>query len=168
MVVAGDSANDVRPARSRRAVLSMIGELAGHAAPKPAPEMSFAEQLQQIQRIARPGSALFLVSDFHDALENEALEGLRRLVRHVQVTAIAINDPLEQELPAAGRYVVADAQGRAALNTGDSTIRQRFREDFDTQAAALTQAYQGLRVPVIRLSTATPPLPILQRYFPSR
>lgn len=168
MVFAGDNAEDVRPARSRRAVLSMIGEMSRHNTPAAGPEMGFAEQLKQIQRIARPGSALFLISDFNDGLETGVLEALRRLVRHIQITAIAVNDPLERELPSAGRYVVTDGDNRSALNTADPALRQRYQDEFDAHAAALTQAYQGLRIPVIRLSTDVAPMPVLQRYFPGR
>lgn len=168
MVFAGNHANDIRPARSRKAVLSMIGELGRHTNASPEAEMPFSEQLRQIQRIARPGSSLFLLSDFSDGLDAEALDTLRRLARHLQITALAISDPLEQELPAAGRYVVADTKGRAALNTSDPAIRQRYREDFEAHYATLTQAYQGLRIPIIQLSTGSAPLLSLQRYFPTR
>lgn len=167
MVFTGTQAQDVRPARSRRAVLAMIGELAkAHA--ESGKELGLDEQLRQIQRIARPGSTLFLISDFQEGLLPGTLEALRSLVRHVQITAIAVNDPLERELPKAGRYVVADQSGRSALETGSAQLRERYQREFQAHQAELKQQYRGLRIPIINLSTEDSPLPVLQRYFPVR
>ena len=168
MVIGTGDARDVRPARSRRAVLTMIGEMTHPDAAGQDSEMDFAEQLKQIQRIARPGSSLFLISDFHDAHSDTAFEQLRRLVRHVQVTAVAISDPLEQQLPAAGRYAVTDGVVRSSLDTGSPSVRQRYARQYQQQREQLIERYRSLRIPVIELSTESAPLPILQRLFPAR
>jgi uncharacterized protein (DUF58 family) len=170
MVYSGYDVLDVRPARSRRSVLKLIGDMEALAQRRPDDSgyLSFAEHVNQLQRIARPGSSVFLISDFHDSHAPEVMENLRRLARHVQITAIAISDPLEADLPEAGRYVVADASGRSALDTASDTARQRYRDDFAAHRKALTQQLQSLRIPVIELSTAQAPLPVLQRYFPGR
>lgn len=169
MIVKQQQITDFRPARSRHTVLSLIGEMAtGDPNHSDGPELSLAEQLEQLRRIARPGSSVFLISDFHDGLEEGALESLRKLVRHVQITAVAVHDPLERELPQAGHYVVADDMGRSALDTGDPRLRNRYEIAFDEHFSALTTAFQGLRIPIIRMSTDEAPLATLQRYFPSR
>jgi len=170
MVYGGAEVLDVRPARSRRSVLKLIGDIqtVSSKSARSDTDISFAEHLGQLQRIARPGSSLFLISDFHDADAPDALENLRRLVRHVQITAIAISDPLEHDLPTAGRYVVTDAQGRSALDTASEAARRKYHDEFASQRKALAQQLQSLRIPLIELSTAQPFLPILQRYFPGR
>jgi uncharacterized protein (DUF58 family) len=168
MVVSGNRAEDIRPARSRHTVLAIIREMVrcdknnGDGEPLP-----LAEQLKQIQRIARPGSALFLISDFHDGLDPKVLQTLRRLVQHVQITGVMISDPLERNLPAAGHYVVSDASGRSALNTGNRKLVAQFSAEFDEHEQALREAYQGLRIPLIPISTDQLPLNVLQRYFPA-
>ena len=167
MVFTGTQPQDIRPARSRRAALAMIGELA-KAPGELTQELALDEQLRQIQRIARPGSTLFLLSDFQEGLLPGTLEALRSLVRHVQIIAIQITDPLERELPKAGRYVVADPSGRSALETGSTKLRERYRAEFEAHQAELKQQYRGLRIPIINLFTEDSPLPVLQRYFPVR
>ena len=168
IVVSGNRAEDIRPARSRHTVLAIIREMVrcdknnGDGEPLP-----LAEQLKQIQRIARPGSALFLISDFHDGLDPKVLQTLRRLVQHVQITGVMISDPLERNLPAAGHYVVSDASGRSALNTGNRKLVAQFSAEFDGHEQALREAYQGLRIPLIQISTDQLPLNVLQRYFPA-
>jgi uncharacterized protein (DUF58 family) len=168
MVVSGNRAEDIRPARSRHTVLAIIREMIrcdknnGDGEP-----LALAEQLKQIQRIARPGSALFLISDFHDGLDPKVLQTLRRLVQHVQITGVMISDPLERNLPAAGRYVVSDASGRSALDTGNRKLVAQFSAEFDEHEQALREAYQSLRIPLIPMSTDQLPLTVLQRYFPA-
>lgn len=168
MVVSGSRAEDIRPARSRHTVLAIIREMVrcdkSIADSKP---LALAEQLQQIQRIARPGSALFLISDFHDGLNPAVLQTLRRLVQHVQITGVMISDPLERNLPAAGRYVVSDPSGRSALDTGNRKLIAQFSAEFDDHEQGLREAYQALRIPLIPMSTDQQPLAVLQRYFPA-
>jgi uncharacterized protein (DUF58 family) len=167
MVVSGNRAEDIRPARSKHTVLAIIREMVrcdkNNSDIEP---LDLAEQLKQIQRIARPGSALFLISDFHDGLNPGVLQTLRRLVQHVQITGVMISDPLERNLPAAGRYVVSDGAGRSALDTGNRKLVAQFSAEFDAHAQALRDAYQGLRIPLISISTDQLPLTVLQRYFP--
>jgi len=171
MVMTDRETRDVRPRRSRNAVLQLIGDMQAPAdspaTDKPS-SASFAEQLRNLQRIARPGSSIFLISDFTDALEPAVLETLKRLARHTQITAIAISDPLERDLPLPGRYVVSDGEGRSTLDTASPGLRKRYREDYAAREQALGQQLQNLRIPLIQLSTEVSPLPILQRYFPAR
>lgn len=168
MVVHDDAAQDIRPARSRHTVLSVIGELARTIEAQTPEPLPLAEQLRQLQRIARPGSALFLISDFHDGRDPEALQTLRRLTQHVQITGVLISDPLERELPVAGRYAVSDGTGKSILETGSPVLAERYQQEFDQEVEELRRDYQNLRVPLIPMSTSEAPLPVLQRYFAAR
>ena len=96
------------------------------------------------------------------------LQTLRRLVKHVQITGIRVFDPLERELPQAGHYVVSDHRGRSSLETGNRSLATRYRDDFEQHIQTLRSAYQGLRIPLIPLSTEQARLPVLQRYFAAR
>ncbi len=58
--------------------------------------------LSNLRRIARPGSSLFLISDFRGASQERAREHLFELAKHTELTAVACADPLESELPRAG------------------------------------------------------------------
>ncbi|EED35498.1 ATPase [Luminiphilus syltensis NOR5-1B] len=162
--------DDVRPRRSRNSVLAMIGHLHAYGQPSSVGTggQDLADHIRQLSRIARPGSHTFIISDF-DATEGDSLlEGLRHLVRRTQVTAIRIGDPLEQELPVAGRYVVTDGNTKTALNTADAQLRRRFSEDARDRHQQLVSSLQGLRIPLLELSTIDPTLPALQRVFPDR
>jgi uncharacterized protein (DUF58 family) len=161
--------HEIRPRRSRRSVLGLLNALtemnqALPLAPVERPQ-SFADMLVELRRIARPGSSVFLVSDFRGALEERALEQLYQLGRHLEITALHCSDPLEQALPEAGRYTVTDGSARAQLFTGDRQVRDSFAEGFDSQLAALRQSLGKLGIPLIAASTAESPLGILQAYY---
>ena len=116
-------------------------------------------------RIALPGSALFLISDFSGALEERALEHINRLARHLEITALHCADPLERQLPESGNYAVTDGESRARLYTGDRDLREAFTARFEGRLADLKQALGKLGIPLIEASTTDSPLGLLQDYY---
>jgi uncharacterized protein (DUF58 family) len=119
----------------------------------------------ELRRIARPGSSLFIISDFAGALESEALEHIHQLARHMEITALHCSDPLEQALPAAGHYTVTDGSQRTELYTGDIRLREAFATRFAEQLRRLQRDYGKLGIPVITASTVEPPLQRLQAFY---
>ena len=160
---------DVRPRRSRRAVLGLLSALTemNQALPLPYAEapLSFADTLTELRRIARPGSSLYIISDFRGALDDAAREQLDRLARHLEITALHCSDPLERNLPERGRYAVTDGQRRARLYTGDRQLQERFANDYRLHLDALQQALGRLGIPLIEASTDLSPLAQLQAYY---
>lgn len=163
--------SEVRPRRSRRSVLALLNAVQemNHALPQPAENtpLTFSDMLVELRRIARPGSTIYLVSDFIGAGDQEALEHMNRLARHLEITAIHCSDPLERSLPESGTYAVTDGQSRARLYTGDRKLRQAFSERFDQRFVALQQSLGKLGIPLIEASTADSPLALLQAYYAS-
>jgi uncharacterized protein (DUF58 family) len=160
---------EVRPRRSRRTVLALLSELASynqalplHSSPQ---EDSFAVMLSNLRRIARPGSSLFLVSDFRGAGEEHAREHLFQLAQHTEITAIGCSDPMESELPRAGNYAVTDGEQRSELQTADRRLRQRYREQFEGQRESLSRDLMRLGIPLLQAATNRAPFGLLQDYY---
>ena len=169
LVFGASEHREVRPRRSRRSVLALLNHLSelNRALPPSAEPgaASFADMLVDLRRIAKPGSALFIISDFAGALEERALEHIYQLTRHMEVTALHCSDPLEAQLPGAGRYTVTDGHDKTELHTGDRRLRRAFAARFDGNLQALRSAYGKLGIPVIEASTADSPLALLQSYY---
>lgn len=163
---------EIRPRRSRRTVLAMLSEICryGSALPleTPGDTMGLRETLAQVRRIARPGSSVFLISDFCDAGAEGSREHLYRLAQHCQVTAINCADPLEADLPRAGHYAVTDGQARAALDTADHSSREAYRAAYRQQQAALVALMRPLGIPVLSAETSGSPFLLLQTYYADR
>ncbi len=79
--------------------------------------------------MARPGSLVYLLSDFR-GLSTEAETHLMELARHNSVVLLFISDPLEAELPPPGRYHVSDGAEQVALDTGDAAFRRNYAAAF--------------------------------------
>ena len=163
---------EVRPRRSRRSVLGLLSAVADMNAMLPADTQTgqgrFAEMLVDLRRVGRPGSSLYIISDFSGALSDEALEHIYQLGRHVEITALHCSDPLEENLPAAGRYTVTDGHQRTDLYTGDSALRDAYAHRFRHALATLQQQYGKLGIPVIAASTGDSPLGLLQEFYAER
>ena len=169
LVFDGSSHREVRPRRSRRTVLGLLSQIVAfnQALPQqamPSPD-SFAEMLAHLRRIAKPGSNIYLVSDFLGADTEHARKHLFQLAQHTQLTALCCSDPLEGKLPRAGRYAVTNGESRSELNTGDRQLQQNYRDAFKLRQQELQQDLARLGIPLLQASTASPPFGLLQTYF---
>ncbi|MCB1842932.1 MAG: DUF58 domain-containing protein, partial [Halioglobus sp.] len=164
--------SEIRPKRSRRQVLALLSDVErfNHALPlaSSASATPFADMLANLRRIARPGSSIFLISDFRAANTSEAREQWFELAKHTEITALACTDPLEMTLPREGTYAVTDGRQRSELNTGDRALRERFSRHVASQRDALSQYLLRLGIPLLSASTDSPPLGLLQTYYGER
>lgn len=171
-VVLGDNTlSDTRPKRSQHSVLRVIGDLVREGAPgaaDSAPGNGLSDLLQQLERIARPGTRIFLISDFHDLLEAENLSPLRRLARRTQMVGIAVNDRLEAELPSSGHYAVTDGSHHSSLDTGADSIREAYASQYRSNQDLTARRLRELRIPLLKISTGDVPLRRLLTVFPAR
>jgi uncharacterized protein (DUF58 family) len=160
---------EIRPRRSRKNVLALISQLEAYnrllPQPEPPSRHNFADMLANLRRIARPGSSLFLISDFRGADEEHAQEHLYQLAQHTEITALACSDPLETQLPRAGRYAVTDGVERSELATADKRLRASYQQHAEQRAQTLGQNLQRLGIPLLRASTDQAPFVLLQTYY---
>ncbi|MEO0437775.1 MAG: DUF58 domain-containing protein [Pseudomonadota bacterium] len=162
---------EMRPKNSRRNVLALLSALAddstnsANAEFEDAHGASFLDGLRSLRRVARPGSSVFLISDFSGALEADVRREFFQLARHVEITAIHCSDPLEQHLPPADRYCVTDGKHRAELSTASRNLRQNYADDFAGRLESLRSDLQRLGVPLLEASTESVPLSLLRQFF---
>lgn len=83
----------------------------------PAPEPSLSEALDRLRMAARPGTLIFLASDFDD-FDDAAALALSRLAAVHQVTALFIHDALEESLPPRGHFRISDGTAVALVDAG--------------------------------------------------
>jgi uncharacterized protein (DUF58 family) len=163
---------EIRPRRSRRTVLALLSELAVYNAALPlagnGSTRGFPDMLANLRRIARPGSSLFLVSDFRGADNETARELLFQLSQHTEITAIRCSDPLEARLPRAGHYAVTDGVQRSELHTADRQLRRDYRERFLEREQSLARDLMRLGIPLLQAQTDRAPFELLQSYYGER
>jgi uncharacterized protein (DUF58 family) len=102
--------------------------------------------------VARPGSLIFLFSDFY-VIGDDTKAYLQNLRRHHDVIACQILDRLELEPPPPGRYPVQYGAQQGLLDTRSPHGRQVWVEHFAARRRALELLLRQCAVPLIRLNT---------------
>lgn len=122
--------------------------------------LTFITILQELKRQARPGSQLFLISDFYD-LEQDSNPYLYELARHCDINVLAVFDPIEQQLPQKGLYPAFNGLQKVLL----SGQQPHWQQSFEARQQQLKQQFGQFGISVIPVSTADQPLNVLQTYF---
>ena len=156
---------ELKPQRGKPAVLHLINRLASH----PAWDGGFGEAQPgagldaslRLRRLARPGSLVFLLSDFRD-LGEAARRQLGRLAQHADVVLVFIHDPLEASLPPPGRYRVSDGRDVVVVDTRDRRLVAAYEERFREREAALLRLARRHRMVLAPCRTDRPLVASLQ------
>lgn len=164
---------EVQPAGGKRGALALIQRLvewsASDAPGAPnAPDDGaaaggrFGEELQRLRRVARPGSLVFMISDFY-ALDGDSEHNLGRLRQHNDVIACQVMDVIENQPPPPGRYPVSDGVQRRVLDTTSVEARHAYQDYFARHHARVRELTQRRGVPLIPVVTDDDPAAALQR-----
>lgn len=122
---------ELKPAGRHVAVLRYLHQLIKlqQANPSNPPQQTFAVALGQLRRLARPGSLLFVISDFSQ-LDEQCLRHLQAMRAHTEIRLCQLTDPLEQNTPrhARGEALVSDGFQPVAIDLADGKLWQQFAE----------------------------------------
>jgi uncharacterized protein (DUF58 family) len=167
LVFSPSGQRDSRGRKNRHAVLQIFQHLSSACEEllTPAPDqLSLADILEDLRRVATPGATLVLISDFHD-LDRHCEKHLFELVRHCDVTLCQVIDALEAELPPPGSYAVTDGEQTLNLDTRSTTLRQSHASAYRQRQLALVGLGKRLGIPILTFTTDQPVLPVLARAY---
>lgn len=155
----------VRPKRSRRSALHLLNQVyqynqnlqnikdpEAQVPQDPDFKPGLAHALGQIRRISKPGSTLYVISDFV-TLDEKALQYLNQLARHNNVICCFVYDALEETLPIPGIYSITDGAHKGALNTHNPKARASYRDQFRARVANLEAELDRLQIRLIKMRT---------------
>ena len=97
--------------------------------------------LNDIRRVAKPGSAVFIISDFHD-FSTRCAEPLTLLARHTTLNLFHIFDSLEQSLPLHRALSLSNGLTRLSLAGQSRKFSQAYQQSFEDQRLALRKCCQ--------------------------
>ena len=109
--------------------------------------------LTRLRHHARPGSQVFILSDFR-GLSTNAEQHLAQLSRHCDVVLIQIFDPLEAQLPSKGRYRFTDSLRDLLIDSADKQRLADYQKRFQQRQEHLKQLCRKLRISWLSCSTA--------------
>ena len=139
IVVAEADHVELRPKGGRTGILQLLNVLADRSGQSlvktPGPgsaATSFRLALNRVLKAARPGSLIFLFSDFRE-WDQQTKTALRRLGAHHEVVALFIYDQVEQVAPPPGSYPITDGQVHEVLQTHSSQVVEAYAQAFHTR-----------------------------------
>lgn len=159
-VVFSDSSQElIKPRRSKRSALRFLNFLSHYnqqlVQKHTGNESSrgyLRRALEQMSRITKPGSNVYLVSDFTD-YDEECKPFIQQLALHNNVTCVMVYDALEMQLPRPGRYSITDGSERSVLDTHSRSVRETYAGSFNNRMQQLQQELASMQVPLLTVRT---------------
>ena len=172
LIFGNNSHHELRPRRSRQSVLSLIQhcqdynkKLNSHSGVQLSATEQLKDTLIELRRIAKPGSALFLISDFSGYNDEEVKKQLYLLSKHCEITAFFVYDKLEKNLPLAGQYTVTDGENKRQFFSGDKKLREQYSQLFQQKLTDLHTLFSKAGIPLIEIGTHQSPLKRLLEFY---
>lgn len=123
-------------------------------------EDTLANNLSYLRRLCRPGSLVFVLSDFHH-LNEHSEKHLIELSRHCELILIHIFDPIEAQLPNTGIYRFKDA--RRSIQIDSRRHQQRHQQRFAEHQQRLQNLARKHRMHFVSTTTAADPVEQLRQ-----
>lgn len=153
---AGDGHQELRPTGGRHGVLKLIRALVAWTAPERglagAGSPSLGAALQRLRRVVRPGSLVFILSDFY-SLDEDSDYHLTRLRQHNDLVACQIVDTLELAAPPPDRYAITDGQRSGILDIRSKALRERYEAYFAGHRQRVRRLALKRSIPLLLLAT---------------
>ena len=171
LVFSGDEHTQVRPKRSTQTVLKLLSSINtfNHRLNRKLQPSQYCinRALEELRRIIRPGSNIYIISDFHQ-FDEEGKKHIFHMSRHNDIVAIHIFDKLEQHLPPAGYYSITNGRQHSHIFTGNNNFRRQYDLNFQERSDILKNILRPMGIPVIQISTLDSPLYYLKNLFSSK
>jgi uncharacterized protein (DUF58 family) len=155
----------IPPAKGTRHLLRMIREI---LMAKPAKQgTSIEEACNFLVKSLKRKALVFMISDFHaDVLDKP----LGKLARKHELVSLRVNDPLETDLPKAGRVVMIDPETgfETLVNTNNPNLRMGYRKLTTRQTEGVAAVFKKHGIDAATLNTDKDTLPALHELLKRR
>lgn len=121
---------EIAPQRTRGRLVGFLRHLSDATADEAeGSSLSLCEGLARLGRVARPGTLVLVISDFHD-LDDAAEREIGRLARRCDLACLLIHDALETAAPPSGDYRISDGDRVLRLPTENDGWRAEYAGRF--------------------------------------
>jgi uncharacterized protein (DUF58 family) len=164
--------HELRPALGSRAALRLLQTVCTESLWNPPAtaetlETDAGRALQRLARVARPGSLIFLISDFR-RLGPDHERHFNELAVHCDLLLVHCYDAVEAELPPPGRYRIESVGRSFSIETANEATRRQYRERFAARRAMLEAVCRRPGIRMLDCPTDAEPRSVLNQKFRSR
>jgi uncharacterized protein (DUF58 family) len=164
--------HELRPALGARAALRLLQTICIDSFWRPPTTATETETdaeraLLRLTRVARPGSLIFLFSDFR-RLGADSDRHLRQLASHCDLLLVHVYDAVEAELPPPGRYRIVSAGRSFSIETGSAAMRRRYEDRFAQRRAGLANLSRLPGIRMVDCRAEADPRTVLAQQFRQR
>jgi len=158
---------ELRPQRGPKAALRVIHALLDAQAPGAGADEAdpsdnpVTQAIVRLGRVAKPGSLVAVISDFHGFGPAEEAH-LVRVARHSDLVLVFVHDPIEQSLPPPGVYRIADRDGERLLDTRPAEVRESHAKRFEDRCGRLQALCRGGGGRLLMCPTTADPVQVLR------
>ena len=152
---------EFKPQTRQKSVLALLNGLIkvhSSASTNNNTEITFADSCARLRRLARPGSMVFLISDFTQMNET-AKRHLSRLSRHCELVAYKVSDSFEHQLPQAKvvqQVALTDGVQSQTLLLGEQKTATHYQQEYNKRNNQVVKALEQCRAKVIQLNAGIP------------
>ncbi|MEE9356749.1 MAG: DUF58 domain-containing protein [Methylococcaceae bacterium] len=153
---------EIKPLHSQRAVMQFLHYLVEKPSEENSNTMAFNQVIDRLRRHARPGSLVYLISDFRQ-FDNVIEKQLRTLSKHCEVVMIHIYDPLEYQLPSKGRYRLTNNHKDVVFDAANELKKEQFHRQSKQHVQDLQKFARGVGMTLLQCATNDDPVKLLTR-----
>lgn len=166
-VFTDDWHTEIRPRSGRRGLMNFFRGIAQAQMHAPSGDQGqLADTLSRLRTAVHAGSTVVIFSDFI-GFDEQAQLAMGNLLQRLDILAVHIVDPIEGQLPDAGRYSLSGMHSQAgnslAIDTGSKTQTQRYLEGQIKHQQAVADFFSSHGHVYIRALTSQPLLDIAAR-----
>lgn len=143
IIFSGTSHEEIKPVGGKRGILKFFRHLVKNneqqlVAEQSSSSANFKDILFRLKRVAKPGSLIYLISDF-DGLQQHDANAFVQLASHCDIALIHVYDVIEKSAPPAGQYRVTDGEQVGVINVDNKEFPQMINQQFERQRHNLEQ-----------------------------
>jgi uncharacterized protein (DUF58 family) len=164
-----ENLSEFRPALGKKGVLPFLHALAESSILKAksgrgASESTLDHAIDNLARVAAPGSLIFLASDFR-FLSKYGQEALLKLSKHTDICLCFIYDPFEAALPRNGHYPITDGEADMRLDTYAKGSMEEYQRQFVERRRKVRSLALNRHIFFMECSTAEDCFEMLKKHF---
>ena len=154
----------VAPGRGRVHLLRILRDVLDHESAR---GTKLGAAARFLTRTLKRRSLVFWLSDFEDQLD---ASDWRVMAGRHELTALALRDPADQNLPRAGWVLLEDLETgkRRLVDSGSEALRRQYAAGSHVRRRNAEAALATAQCPVVEIRTDKPYVPTLVRHFQSR